>query len=246
VAAAPTAPAPTAPAPVTFAAHRLLLIGDSVMASLQPALRTAAAAARIDLASVAVPGCGTVAGEPLGPGDARYSWTAGCGRNIPGLETSAVAQDRPDLVVWLSSWEGSDRILGDQTVRIESASGFQTIYDLVDQAVQRLTSTGARVAFLTMPPQASADDVADPSAEVQARYRLMDELLEWYAYQHPATTFVVDLSAKVCPSGAPCPQVVDGVRPRPIDGHHFGSDGGAWVAPWIVAQLTAPRLLPAR
>jgi hypothetical protein len=128
-------------------------------------------------------------------------------------------------------------------VRIESASGFQTIYDLVDQAVQRLTSTGARVAFLTMPPQASADDVADPSAEVQARYRLMDELLEWYAYQHPATTFVVDLSAKVCPGGAPCPEVVDGVRPRPIDGHHFGSEGGAWVAPWIVAQLTAPRLL---
>ena len=90
------------------AARRRLGDGEPATgAALRPRRRRG-----IDLASVAVPGCGTVAGEPLGPGDARYSWTAGCGRNIPGLETSAVAQDRPDLVVWLSSWEGADRILG--------------------------------------------------------------------------------------------------------------------------------------
>ncbi len=240
-----TAPPATAAAPVTFAPHRLLLVGDSVMASLQAALRTAAAADRVDLGSIAVAGCGTISGEPLGPDDVRYSWTAGCGANIPGLQSTAVAHYRPDLVVWLSSWEGADRIVDGQTVRIESAAGFQKIYDLVDQAVQRLTATGARVAFLTMPPQASGSDVADPSAEVQTRYRLMDDLLEWYAYQHPATTFVVDLSAKVCPGAAPCPEVVDGVRPRPVDGHHFSSDGGAWVAPWLIAQVTAPRLLRA-
>ncbi|HZP28662.1 MAG TPA: acyltransferase family protein [Acidimicrobiia bacterium] len=246
---APTTTPPAAPAanpanpPVTFAPRRVLLVGDSVMASLQPALRAVAAARGVALASIAVPGCGTIAGEPLGPGDARYSWTAGCGRNIPDLQSSAVAQNRPDVVVWLSGWESADRILGDKTVRIESPDGFQTVYDLVDQAVQRLTSTGARVAFLTMPPQTSADDVAHPSTELQRRYRLMDELLEWYAYRHPATTFVVDLSTKVCPGGPPCPEVVDGVRLRPVDGHHFSADGGAAVAPWILDQVTTPRAM---
>ena len=193
---------------------------------------------------MAVAGCGTVTGEPLGPGDMHFSWAAGCGRNIPDLQSSAVAQDRPDVVVWLSSWESVDRLVGDQIVRLETPSGFQAVYDLVDQAVQRLTSTGARVAFLTMPPQATADDVPQTAPDTQARYRLMNELLTWYAYRHPASTFVVDFSAAVCPGGAPCPEVVDGVRPRPIDGHHFSSAGAAWIAPWIVAEVTAPRLLP--
>jgi hypothetical protein len=229
-----------------FAPRRVLLVGDSVLSSLQPSLRSAAAAAGLPFASIAVPGCGTIAGEPIGPGDARYSWTAGCGRDIPDLQSSAVAQNRPDVVVWLSSWESSDRIVGDQTDRIGTANGFQAIYGLVDQAVQRLTSTGARVAFLTMPPLVSADDVAEPSSDTQNRYRLMDELLEWYAYQHPATTFVVDLANQVCPGGPPCPQVVGGVRLRPVDGHHFSSAGGDAIAPWIIQQVTAPRELPTR
>jgi hypothetical protein len=229
--------------PVPFSPKRVLLVGDSVMSSLLPALKSSAAASGVPLASIAVPGCGTIAGEPIGPGDARYSWTAGCGRNIPDLQTSAVDRDRPDVVAWLSSWESNDRILDGQTVRIETAAGFQTVYDLVDQAVQRLTSTGARVAFLTMPPLVAADDIAEPSGETQSRYRLMDELLEWYAYRHPATTFVVDLSAMVCPGGTPCPQEVGGVRLRPVDGHHFSAAGGSVVAPWIIQQVTAPRML---
>ena len=180
------------------------------MASLLPALRSAAAAAGDPLASVAVAGCGTVTGEPLGPGDTRFSWTAGCSRNIPDLQSGAVAKDRPDVVVWLSSWEGADRILGDQTVRIETPAGFQTVYDLVDQAVQRLTSTGARVAFLTMPPQATADDVAQPAADTQARYRLMNELLTWYAYRHPG----VDVRRRLLGRGVSGRGAVPGGRRR--------------------------------
>ena len=252
---APTAAPATMPAPastpvanpsnppVLFAPHRLMLVGDSVSASIEPALESATAAARVQFASAAVSGCGTITGEPIGPGDARYAWTAGCGRNIPALQSGAVAQDRPDVIAWLSTWESADRIIGDQTIRLESPSGFQTIYDLVDQAVQRLTSTGARIAFLTMPPLVSADEVAQPSADTQYRYRLINELLEWYAYNHPATTFVVDLSSVVCPGGTPCPEVVDGVRLRPVDGHHFSGAGGSVVAPWIVQQVMAPRLM---
>jgi peptidoglycan/LPS O-acetylase OafA/YrhL len=243
--AAPAAGAAPAPdAPVTFAPRRILLVGDSVMDSLQAALRSAATAVGVPLASAAVSGCGTISGEPLGPNDIHYSWTAGCGRNVPGLQSNAVARFRPDVVVWLSSWEGFDRAIGDRIARIDEAGGFQTIYDLVDESVQRLTATGAKVAFLTVPPQVTADDVAKTGEDLERRYRLLDELLTWYAYQHPATTYVVDLSAKVCPGGVPCPEVVDGVRPRPVDGHHFSSSGAAWVAPWIIQQVTATRLMP--
>ena len=74
------------------------------------------------------------------------------------------------------SWSGSaagrapTAVLGDETVRIETPAGFQTgLRPGVDQAVHRLTSTGGERPFLTMPPQATADDVAQPAAETQAR-----------------------------------------------------------------------------
>ena len=229
--------------PVTFAPHRVLLVGDSVMDSLSAALRSTAAATGVSLASATLSGCGTVIGEPTGDDGTAYPWAADCARKIPGLQTAAVTRNRPDVIAWLSSWEAADRILGGELVRVETPSGFQTIYDLIDQAVQRLTATGARVAFLTLPPATNGDDVAPPTDNTLNRDRLMDEMLTWYAYRHPATTYVVDFSDKVCPGGPPCPEVVDGVRLRPNDGNHYSPTGAAAVAPWILAQVTTPRLM---
>ena len=238
-AAAATAP-PTAPpgATVTFAPHRILLVGDSVMASLLPGLESAAAERGLELASIAVPGCGTITGEPVGPGDIRFSWAAGCGENIPGIQSRAVDQYRPDLVVWLSSWESADRIVDGQMVRMRSADGFKVIGGLLDQAVTRLTATGARVAFLTMPQVANSPDLGTPSDEIQLRYELLDELLRNYSSEHPQSTFVVDLAEEICPGGPPCPEEIDGIRPRPNDGHHFSHEGADWIAPWLLDRLT--------
>ena len=240
--ASAVAPSTAAPAPtVPFVPRRVLLVGDSVMASLLPGLESAAAARGIDLASIAVPGCGAISGEPVGPGDIRFSWAAGCGQNVPGIQSRAVEEYRPDLVVWLSSWESADRIVDGRMIRIESAEGFSVIDGLLGDAATRLTATGARLAFLTMPPVAPSPDLGTPADEVQRRYEILNELLRNYASGHRGATFLVDLAEEICPGGPPCPEVIDGIRPRPNDGHHFSREGADWIAPWILDRLNQPQ-----
>jgi len=51
----------------------------------------------------------------------------------------------------------------------------------------------------------------------------------------------------VCPDGAPCPTVVDGIVLRPKDGGHYEAEGADWVAPQLMDQLfTALRTLESR
>ena len=53
----------------------------------------------------------------------------------------------------------------------------------------------------------------------------------------PEHTALLDLASTVCNDGPPCPQSVDGVELRPVDGVHFGPDGARWVARWIFDRL---------
>ena len=75
----------------------------------------------------------------------------------------------------------------------------------------------------------------------------MNALLREVAASHPGRVGVVDLSARVCPSGPPCPFVVDGfgstvatmtqaIRP---DLTHYLPAGALWVARWLVPQIAA-------
>ena len=75
----------------------------------------------------------------------------------------------------------------------------------------------------------------------------MNALLREVAARHPHQVAVVDLSARVCPSGPACPYVVKGFDPtltsaaqtlRP-DGFHYPASGALWVAQWLVPRLAA-------
>ena len=84
-----------------------------------------------------------------------------------------------------------------------------------------------------------------PTAEATRRVLLLDRLLERYASEHPATTFVVPTAEQYCPGLKNCPQVIDGVDLRISDGRHFSRQGADWLAPWILDQIAAPRAIPA-
>lgn len=49
------------------------------------------------------------------------------------------------------------------------------------------------------------------------------------------------MAAYVCPSGPPCPILVDGIAPRG-DGAHYTAEGSLWVARWIMPQIGIPAL----
>ena len=173
------------------------------------------------------------------------SWAARCGNLMVRLQLDAVQQYRPDVVIWLSSWETADRIVNGTQFQMDSPAGIQMTMQLIDETVSRLTSTGARVAFLTIAPTLPTLEYGAPTAEATRRVLLLDQLLEQYASEHPATTFVVPLAEQYCPGLNNCPQSINGIDIRIADGRHFSSQGAAWLAPWIFDQLTAPRPVPA-
>jgi hypothetical protein len=126
--------------------------------------------------------------------------------------------------------------------------------------VQSLTATGAKVILVLEPasvhqnPGVDSDDIS---------YGRMNALLREVAAQHADQVGVVNLQARVCPSGPPCPYVVPGYNPtpargsrtyacgvvtspvpcdqtlRPVDGLHYTSAGSLWVAEWLVPQIAA-------
>ena len=193
-AAAPPTPPVTHPPP-----RRILGVGDSLLSSLLPGLTPAARARGIVLDSVAIPGCGVFTGEPLAPDDSHLSWAARCGNLMTKLQVSAVQQYRPDVVLWLSSWETADRIVNGQQYTMDSPEGIDMTMQQIDAAVARYTSTGARVVFLTIAPTLPTLEYGSPTAEATKRVLLLNRLLRSYAATHPATTSVVDLAEKICP-----------------------------------------------
>jgi peptidoglycan/LPS O-acetylase OafA/YrhL len=244
VPAAPTS-APPVPTVTIPPPHRLLAVGDSLMSSLLPGLRTTARARGLYLQSVAVSGCGVFTGEPLAPDDSHVAWAAGCGSLMVRLQLESVQQYRPDVVLWLSSWETADRIVNGTQYNMDSPAGMQMTLQLIDEAVSRLTSTGARVAFLTIAPTLPTLEYGAPTDEATKRVLLLDQLLEQYAAAHPTTTFVLPLAEQYCPGLSNCPQSINGVDLRISDGRHFSLQGSNWLASWIFDQLSAPRVVPA-
>ena len=68
-----------------------------------------------------------------------------------------------------------------------------------------------------------------------ANFARLNSLLTDFAARTPHVR-VIDLAARVCPSGPPCPRVVDNVWVRG-DGAHYTSEGSLWVARWLMPQL---------
>jgi SGNH domain (fused to AT3 domains)/Acyltransferase family len=224
---------PTAP-------QRVLLVGDSVAASLLPGLEAVTTERGMQFAATAQPGCGVVGGITTDENGEPFDWSEACDRNAASTYEQSVLENNPDLVVWLSTWETADRIVAGEQVEFGTDKGDQVLTQLIDEAVARLTSGGARVVFLTIAPHAepNENDLGDTNNN-DANLAHLNELLVEYAEAHPDTTSVIDVVELLCPDReGPCPAEVDGVRPRPRDGRHFEGDGPRWLAEWLVPQLT--------
>ena len=224
-----TAPQALAPGAALPPVHRILLVGDSLAESLLDGFKQAAAENGIELYPASVPGCGVLGGEPVDITGKTYSWSASCEREIPKYENARLAQIHPDLVIWLSGWDRDDRIVNGQQVSTTTMAGRAVFAGLIDDAATRLTSTGARLVLMTVAPAAPSDEYPDPPPD--HTFEHMNGLLRDYARAHPDRAAIVDLAGLLCPSGhQPCPEEIDGVKPRHRDGNHFEPDTELWVA----------------
>ena len=235
-----------ADAPV--APTRVLLVGDSIAASLESALGDALTARGIAYASVARPGCGIVDGQPAnGPDQPLVSMNdvdiTQCAEWVRAGPQGAAATFQPDLVVSISTWEGVDRIVDGRFYKFGTPDADAVLTRLYGEARDRFASGGASTAFVLLPDGGVGRSTPPgrPTEEDLARSAHLRELIGNVAATLPDST-TLDLASVVCPT-TPCPRTVDGLDLRPGDGLHYDDPAGAaYVANRLADQIQALRL----
>ena len=224
--------APTTATP----AHRILLIGDSTACSFYPGLRAVGRASDVDVEQGSVVGCGIVSDDVTS--DRAFvvpHGTEQCHGRVMRSLRRAVDRSRPDVVVWLSSWEKSDLRVGGRVLHAGSPEADRVLTQRADAMVAQLTRTGARVVILTQAaraPGAGLGVSSHPTPTDDLEFTRLNQLLIRIAARHPTRVGIVDLGALLCPAGPPCPERIDGMRPRP-DGSHFTAESSVWAARWL-------------
>jgi len=233
-----------APLEIGSRAHglRILLLGDSTACSLFPGLHAVGDEYGAFVAQAAVFGCGVASGqitttrnEQITPHSER------CEDMVNEAVDPAIYQLRPQVVVWMSVWEKSDLVVGNQTLVSGTPAGEAEIQRRMDWELARVTVYGAKVVLLTEAAAApnSAQGVDNTSNSVDdASYARLNGILHRFAARHRGDVTLVDLAQHVCPGGAPCPEHVGGLRLRP-DGRHFTPTAASIEAQWLMPKIVA-------
>jgi len=218
-----------------------LLAGDSIACSLQPGLDEVGRAAGFPVSTAAVIGCGIASGVVDSNEVQVPTGTTACPDLMGNTLRTALRQHRPDVVLWLSTWERVDLVEGGRTLRAGTKEWERAMLRRMDRVLARLTATGARVVVATVASTAPAKLHVNVDESAQTRqdesYARLNHLLTRFAARHPDDVTLVDLAAQVCPGGPPCPERVDGVTLRPSDGGHFSPEGGVWASERLLPAL---------
>jgi peptidoglycan/LPS O-acetylase OafA/YrhL len=217
---------------------RILLVGDSTACTMLPGLEAVGAPAGVQVEDGAVIGCGIVSGQipPSIVNGVEDNTSRTCQSRANAAEARAIRSGRPDIVLWASTWERSALVVGSGKHRRVLTPGSRQWYAVlqkrIDERVRRFTATGATVVMLTQAPFAGVPGQQTPQ---DMDFERLNALLTQFASTHSKVK-LVNLAARVCPSGPPCPLVVDGLSARG-DGEHYTTEGSLWVARWLMPQL---------
>ncbi|HTI38527.1 MAG TPA: acyltransferase family protein [Vicinamibacterales bacterium] len=226
------------------------LIGDSVARSLDPALSALAREHRWTYVLAAANGCriSTLLTSYEGhvrPMDAR------CQKATPGRLERLVVDWNPRTIIAIDRWEIMDAALPDgRVVPGGTPEHVALVENSLADAARRLTSQGAHLVFIELPPILSADCGA-PGARslprchalvrdnaVQDRY---NEAFRRIARQVPRVA-TLSITDTLCPGGV-CAWDIDGLVLR-FDGLHFTPDASRWLAPLLLHELSAVGAVP--
>ena len=235
---APTPTAPPLPAEAKLGVSRMLLVGDSIAGNIGASLGEVAAKHGVALTTIARPACGLTTAIPT-TDDEPLFWSAPCAAKAESYQNDAVRDVDPDVVLWLSVWEGLDMQFPDGThATFGTPEWDEKMLNEWESARARLEAGGARLVFLTLPRR--ADDVHPDGVfadEAERRVHL-NALYREFAARHPNDVAVADLAHIVCPDATSCPGTEpDGTVIRPRDGDHFEGDGPTWLAPRLYPEI---------
>jgi hypothetical protein len=224
---------------------RVLVVGDSLGCSVAIGLAAAGAPA-VAAHEATIVGCGVVSDQVYDEREPFPRGTEHCARYAPVIEQAALSRFRPDVVLWVSTWERMNLVVGDHLVRTGSAAWRAELQRRLELGYRRLAAHGARVAFMTVAAPAPAGMVGGGrivGPGFDWRFRALNDELARFVAVHPGTT-LVDTARHLCPAGPPCPARVVDIEPRPEDGVHFDSAGSVWLTRWMLPQLLAAASAP--
>ena len=214
----------------------VVLVGDSLALSLAPGLDDAFAADGIRFEVAAVPGCSVLRGVTLQEDGRPFNWSRACDREItPALRRVVATDPKPDLVLWLSTWDAVDREFHGEHVAIGTKHGDAVVAKEIRHQAALLTAQGARLVILSVANPVPGSQTPLPGLDQESRVRRIKALYRRAAPTADGRVRVVDLDPFVCPHGA-CTQVVDGVVLR-VDGSHFSREGAEVVGKELTRVL---------
>lgn len=217
---------------------RVLLVGDSIAISLRDGLGEALAAQGVPFETAATPGCSMLRGVTLGENGRPYPWSRACDTAIPPALRAVVEKaPRPDLVVWLATWDAADRELGGRRVDIGKRADRMILGREVRRTAALLTEHGARLVILALPDPVPGSVSALPGLREAERVRALNRLYERSAPTADGRVSVLDLGPIVCPNGR-CSSEVANIELRP-DGAHYGPEGARYVGEKLATALLA-------
>jgi len=239
----------------TAAPVRVLLFGDSVALTLGIGLSYPPDQAKYGyvLSDKGILGCGVVDGPVVELMGARDATPPACdgsplvsGEPLnqqpwPYQWLNAMNEVKPNVVVLLAGrWEVVDREYQGGWTNILSPTYAAYVKAQLEEASKLVTSTGARMVFLTAPctDEGEQPDGAPWPEDNPARLAAFNKLVREVAAEHPQTDSVVDLNAAACPGGK-FTSSVDGVVIRRSDGIHFTNAGGELLAPKLMPPIVA-------
>jgi hypothetical protein len=227
-------PAPTQPGDAARPG-RIVIVGDSVADSLSWGLQPMGPTLGIDVRKAAFPGCGVASGFPVDDNGRAFDWSQSCADAIPPALSGVADNLTPDLVVWLSTWELSDRREDGETLEFGTPEHDAALYAAMEDAAERLTARGAKLIVVPPVPRA-ATDLLPAEDDNDGRYAHYAALIERLAREHPDSVGIVELGAVICPDGPPCPEEIEGLRLRP-DGGHFTETTSPWVGARVMPMI---------
>ena len=212
---------------------RVMVVGDSQALSLGYGLdRWAALHKRAVVWNHGIEGCGVAVGGERPTFGSAGSGIERCRAAVREWPRQLEAFD-PDVVVVLSS------LFDIQDRRLSGASDFTSIgnpeFDAsllreYESVVDTLSSTGARVVWMTTPCTAIKPVAGQPAPNATRQIdHLNSAILTKLDRDRPARVVPFDLADAICPDGKPV-KSVDGVGELRPDGVHFSVEAALWFA----------------
>ncbi len=217
---------------------RILVIGDSIACSLLTGFEALSEVQGSHVDNAAVVGCGVISGTVASDSMLPRDFAERCPDLTRSLQEQAVARAEPDAIVWWSEWETAALDVDGRKVEFGTPEGDAVLRQRMEHVYDRLHRPGVPIVVLTVPPLLPSPlfPLSNPAGDTKHAH--LNNLYREFAARHPGDVVVVDFARRICPS-SPCPEIVDGIKPRPFDGLHLTPASAAWAARWLWPRIVA-------